>query len=174
MQVIHDSSWQRRGFSIVWDPSILATLVAHPNEVTSYREFARISKKWPDTLPSMSGNTLIVSGLDGCLDVLNPDDAEKWLERELKDKILSFQSEYEGLAALIFWVPGGRKRVTVEAATESYLWRCSAPYQQRELQIGRILWGGSEGEAKRIINPAEKNQDSDGPGWVGVHHPRIT
>ena len=173
MQTIQDSSWQRRGFTLLWEPSLLADLV-NPAEIVTFREFIKISNQWPESLPSGKGNSLIVSGLDGCLDILTPDDAETWLERDVKAKILDFQSEYEGLAALMFWVPGGRKRFLMEPATESYLWRCAPPNQQKEIQVGRLLWGGSESDVMRVMNPKEKNQDPDGAGWVGLHHPRIT
>ena len=173
MLTIQDSSWHRRGFTILWEPSVLAGLVS-PAEIVTFREFIQISNNWPESLPSGEGNTLIVSGMDGCLDILTPEDAEKWLENDIKTKILDFQSEYEGLASLIFWVPGGRKRFVMEPATEAYLWRCAPPNQQKEIQIGRLLWGGSESDVMRVLNPKEKNQDADGACWIGLYHPRVT
>ena len=34
---------------------------------------------------------MVVSGLEGCLDILDGHDAERWIETDLKEAILSFQ-----------------------------------------------------------------------------------
>jgi len=60
----------------------------------------------------------VVSGFEGCLDVLSSEDAEHWIENDLKELILSFQDEYEGQAGLIFWVPSGHNRISMAGASE--------------------------------------------------------
>lgn len=114
-----------------------------------------------------SGNTLVVGGLDACLDLLSPSDADAWLGDELKSAILSFQDEYSGEAALIFWLPTGQRRFHTEMATDAVRWRCSAPSADQQLEFGRLLWG----EAREY--PQEIVLSQDGKP-VGLFHLRIT
>ncbi|MGH7963784.1 MAG: hypothetical protein ACRERD_18490 [Candidatus Binatia bacterium] len=172
MRLIHDMSWTRRGSSLLWGAEALSA-VAGPAEVVSIRQFFALAQAWPDNLPSGKGNTLVVAGLEGCVDVLSPEDAEAWLEQDLRPRMLSFQEEYQGQAALVLWLPTGRQRMHMLRATETYLWHCGPP-TNRKLALGHILWGGAEADVGRILDAHEKNQDVDGPAWVGLYHPRIS
>ncbi len=153
-----------------------ARRLGNPSEVYSVRQFFELGRErpWPSDLPSGKGNTLIVAGLEGCLDTLTPDDAETWLERDLKARMLAFQAEYEGQAGLVFFLATGQKRLQMNRATESYTLLCAPPFAPQTLAFGRVLFGGAESDAGRLIDPAEKNQDFDGPAWIGLHHPRIS
>ncbi len=105
--------WTRRGFSLLWGAESLRS-VAVPKEIFSMRQFLRLSRQgWPEDLPSVGGDALVVSGLDGCLDAMSPSDAVAWIEAGLVPILRDFQSSqgYDGQAALIFWLPGGRSRV---------------------------------------------------------------
>src|SRR3546814_270365 len=73
-----DTVWQRRGTSWIWDEEARNQVCA-ADEVWSIRQFLRAAGKWPEDLPSNQNNTLVVAGLDGCLDLLNPNEAETWL-----------------------------------------------------------------------------------------------
>jgi hypothetical protein len=173
MRLIHDTSWRHRGISLLWSPRALFE-IAPAEEVMSIRQFFALAHAWPDDLPSGAGNTLVVAGVEGCLDALAPADAEAWLGRELRSRMMSFQDEYEGQAGLVLWMPAGKQRITMKPATEEYLWRCAPQFGQHDLPIGRILWGGAEGDAGRILDPDERSQDFDGPAWMGLYHPRIS
>lgn len=174
MRLLKDrTTWTRRGFALLWGADALATL-AEPAEVVSIRKFYEWAKNWGGDLPSGDGSTLIVAGVEGCLDALSPEHGEQWLERDLKPRMLSFQDEYERQAGLIFWLPAGRDRVVMKRSTEHYLWRCAPPATESTLELGRILWAGAESDAGRILDPDQKNQDPDGPAWIGLHHPRIS
>ncbi len=172
MSVTHDS-WQRRGFSLLWGPESFAQF-AKSDEAVTLREFFNMSGQWPDDLPSAHGDALVVVGLEGCLDTLTPRDAEQWLREDFKSYVLRFQSEYENQKALIFWLPGGRARVTAAPASEEYLWVCAGQHTHEVLPLGRCLWAGAESDAKRIISATERNADADGPAWAGLYHPRIS
>ncbi len=164
--------WSRRGFGMLWCVETLGK-IGQPSEVASLRLFFAMVDNWPDELPSASGDTLIVSGVEGCLDVLDGKDAERWIENDLRKAILSFQDEYQGQAGLVLWMPSGRKRIKMRGASEEY------HYTHRNsgeagLHIGRLLWSGAESEIERIMNTEDKNADYDGPHWAGLHHPRIS
>jgi len=92
-----------------------------------------------------------VGGLDGVLDLLSPQAAESWLGEMLKGAVLSFQDAYEGQVALIFWLPGGDRRLRVNPASDAVMWGCAPPHSSSKLDFGRILWGAPSVYPQEII-----------------------
>lgn len=166
MKQLRDTVWQRRGVSWIWTDEALAS-VTRPPEVYSLRKLIRASNDWPEELPSNGGNTLVVAGLDACMDLLSPADAESWLSDNLKSAIISFQDAYSGEAALIFWLPKGDRRLRSDLATDTVRWHCSAPYADERIDFGRILWGEAREYPREIVIV-------EGSGHVGLFHLRIT
>ncbi|MBB3243905.1 hypothetical protein FHW68_005490 [Pseudomonas sp. Tn43] len=166
MKQIRDTVWQRRGTSWLWDAEALAQ-VGTASEVWSLRQFAQATGNWPEDLPSNDNNTMVVAGLDGCLDLLTPADAENWLASEMKDAILSFQEFYDGQAALIFWLPSGTGRITSNSATDAVSWRCAHPYSNERIDFGRVLWGEAHEYPQEILL-------REGAKSSGLFHLRIT
>jgi len=139
MRQLLDTVWQRRGTSWLWDEEA-RNQICKASEVYSLRQFLRAVGNWSDDLPSNGSKTLVVGGLDGSLDLLMHTDSEVWLGDAIKPAILSFQDEYQGDAALVFWLPGGHNRIKVQAASDEVGWLCHAPHGH-QLDFGRILWG---------------------------------
>ena len=150
MKDLHDTVWQRRGVSWIWENDAFSE-VTKAKEVFSLREMIHASKDWPDDLPSNDGNTLVVAGLDACLDLLSPANAEEWLADTLKYVILSFQDFYQGDAALVFWLPVGQRRLQIQTASDTVTWKCSAPSSGETLDFGRLLWGDAQEYPQKII-----------------------
>jgi hypothetical protein len=148
MKQLLDSVWQRRGISWIWNDEAL-NMIARPGEVLSLRQLLRADGHWPDDLPSNNGRTMVVAGLDACLDLLSPDDADAWLATDLKHVILSFQDFYQGDAALVFWLPSGQRRIHVQTASDAVVWRCGAPNGDRQIDFGRLLWGEAREYVRR-------------------------
>lgn len=172
VRTLQGNSWTRRGLSILWSNELLGKL-GNATSVISMREFFFLSDNWPEVLPAGDGNALVVSGLEGCLDILSPKDAEEWVENDLKEKILSFQEEYEGQAALVLWTPSGRNRFKMSGSSEAYTIKHGAKGEP-DLPIGRLLYSGAENETQRILIGDDNNIDYDGPAWAGLFHPRIS
>lgn len=166
MRQLIDTVWQRRGTSWIWDEEAL-NQVCKASEAWSLRQFVQAIGKWPDQLPSNNGVTLVVAGLEGCLDLLSPDDAEIWLDEAVKRTILSFQDEYEGNASLIFWMPSAQGRLKIQPTTDSVTWICGAPNQTRQIDFGRILWGEANEYPQEILL-------AHGGKPAGLFHLRIT
>ena len=173
MRGVNDLSWSRRGLTLLWGAAGLDHIVKPP-QVLSIRQMFALSRAWPDELPAAEGNALVVAGVEGCLDTLSPGDASEWLEQDLRRVFLDFQDRYQNQAAMVFWIPGGKKRITMPRATEQYEWHCAGTAAGTSLPLGRCLWAGAEDEVRRILNPNEANLDLDGPGWIGLNHPRIS
>jgi len=165
-------SWIRRGFTLLWDTDLLFGL-NNPQNVMSLRQFFTLAENWPEELPAADGDALVVSGFEGCLDVLSENDAIKWIETDLKEAILSFQDFYQGQAGLILWVPSGRNRISMKGASETYFWKRRG-VDGNGLSIGRLLFSGAENEVERLLNTNDPQADYDGKHWAGLHHPRIS
>lgn len=165
MRQLLDTVWQRRGTSWVWDEEA-RNHICVASEVWSLRQFLLAARNWPSDLPSNGGKTLVVAGLDGSLDLLTPADAEMWLGDTIKPAVLSFQDEYEGDAALVFWLPGGHNRIRAQAATDEVCWMCHAPHGH-QIDFGRILWGQANEYPQEILLRA-------GGKAAGLFHLRIT
>src|SRR5215467_11507292 len=166
MKQMRDTVWKRRGISWIWDGAALAA-VAKPSEVVSLRQWLRMRGKWDDELPSSNGCAVVVAGLDGGLDLLAPDDAESWLGGDVKDTILSFQDFYESDAALIFWLPEGKRRIHIHSATDTVTWQCAAPSFHAHLDFGRLLWGEAREYPQELLLPSSAEP-------AGLFHLRIT
>jgi len=165
-------NWPRRGLALIWDAEVLAELI-EPAKVLSMRQFFALADNWPDDLPAANGDAMVVSGFEGCIDVLDAKDVERWIETDLKEAVLSFQDYYEGQAGLILWLPSGRNRISMKGATEQYFWK-HRDFGDDGVAIGRLLFSGAENEVERILNTDDPNVDYDGKHWAGLHHPRIS
>jgi hypothetical protein len=173
MKILQDDVWKRRGISLLWGGDVFSAF-ARPQDVVSIRQFFALAERWPDDLPSNSGDTLVVAGLEGCVDCVEPTQAELWMENDLKPAILAFQAEYSLEAALVFWLPTGKNRVRMNRATEAYTWVCAAPHSNQHMDFGRILWAGAESDVGRIMDAGCNAADPDGAAWIGLHHPRLS
>lgn len=165
MRQLLDTVWQRRGTSWVWDEEA-RNQICSASEVWSLRQFLRAVGNWPDELPSNSGRTLVVAGLDGSLDLLTPTDAEAWLSDAIKPAVLSFQDEWGSDGALVFWLPGGGNRIRAQPATDEVNWLCHTPHGH-QLDFGRVLWGQANEYPQEILL-------RDGSKPAGLFHLRIT
>jgi hypothetical protein len=161
-----DTVWQRRGTSWVWDEEARNQVCA-ASEVWSLRQFLQAVGRWPDDLPSNGNQALVVAGLEGCLDLMTPSDAEAWLGDSYKKAVLSFQDFYQGNAALVFWTPSGGARVKINAATDAVLWKCAAPFLDSQLEFGRLIWA----------EPGQYPQElllREGAAVAGLYHGHIS
>mgnify|MGYP001171532528 CR=1 FL=1 len=166
MRQLLDTVWQRHGTSWLWDEEARNT-VCTAGEIWSLRQFLQSVGHWPEDLPSNEGQSLVVAGLEGSLDLLDPGEAEAWLGDVLKEAILSFWERYEGQVALIFWLPSGHGRIKIHPATDSVEWQCAAPHADSLLAFGRVLWGEAKEYPKEILlRPGAKS--------AGLFHLRIT
>lgn len=166
MRQLLDTVWQRRGTSWIWDEEARNT-VCLAGEVWSLRQFLRAAGHWPVELPSNGGKSLVVAGLDACLDLLAPADAETWLDDVLKQAVLSFQDEWGSDGSLLFWLPSGHGRIKVNPANDTVTWGCAAPYSTQSLDFGRIVWGEANEYPQEILL-------REGSKTAGLFHLRIT
>ena len=166
---IKDDVWTRSGISLLWDAVALSE-IAEPGAVISMRALWQITEEgWPEELPCSDGDALVVAGLDGCLDALPPQESVQWLDSRLYSLLLNFQQEYEGQAALIFWLPQALSRIEYQATQEVYMWKCAGEHKKEKIPLSRNLWNGAQKDARRILSTQK-----DDNKWIGLYHPRIS
>ncbi len=89
MKILQGDVWKRRGVSLLWGGEALSVL-AQPQQVVSIRQFFAMVGQWPDDLPCNDGNTLVVAGLEGCVDLMDPIEGEAWMKSDLLPAVLAF------------------------------------------------------------------------------------
>ena len=162
-------TWARRGLTLLWGAESLRDL-APAAEVRPLRSLFGDRSGWPEVLPSNGGRALVTAGLEATLDCLSPADAEQWLERDLRDLIMAFQSAYQGDCALVLWLPSGRDRIRYDAPNDAWLW---ATPGDTPLSLGRLLFSGAEHEVERLWPPGLRGL-KDETTIIGLHHARLS
>lgn len=170
---LHDNSWMQVGTSLLWDAAALNSLCA-AGSIRSLRELLRLHQSgWPDSeLKLINNRTLVVSGLESVMDTLHPEHAEEWLEKTVYPAVLDFQENVADggrEAALILWLAEA-KRIWHRPADHTYHWHCTGAHRNHSIPIGRCLWNGAEGSARRIITFNSEKKEV----YVGLFHPRIS
>ena len=170
---LEDDSWTRRGISILWDADCLNQL-CQPQQVVSLRRLLQLhAAGWPEAdLPLVNDTTLVVAGLESCVDALPPDEAEQWLEHVIYPVIISYQREVAdggNQAALIFWLVE-YARLAYRTSDDAYYWHCSGEYKQQQIPLSHCLFNGAQHDLRRIHVPGDKKAAQ----WVGLFHPRIS
>ncbi len=85
--------WQRRGSSIVFGPEALSPLLTSQCLV-SLRTLLGWLEDWPDDPPD-NGNTVLVGGLESCLELYTPEEAESFLRSRVRPVVEEFQSRWD-------------------------------------------------------------------------------
>jgi hypothetical protein len=166
-----DDIWNRRGISLLWDASALTGL-CDPEQIISLRQFLQLHKAgWqePD-LPFIRDKTVVVAGLEGCLDAMPPPETEAWLEQVVYRAMYSYQQNVAdggSEAALIFWIVEP-KRIRYEVGEGTHLWHCDGHRRGQTLTLSRCLFNGAQNDLRWIVGPKGVEHP------VGLFHPRIS
>ncbi|QDS97683.1 hypothetical protein [Adhaeretor mobilis] len=167
--LINDDLWKRRGISILWDADSLNSL-CRSDEVISLRHFRQLfNDRWSDVDASMvDEETLVVAGLESCIDALPPEEATKWLQDVFYKAMVSYQGEVADggtQAALILWFVDSR-RLKYRTSDDGWSMHCAGEFKGQQIPLGRCLFNGAAKDLKEI-------QDADGNS-LGLYHPRIS
>ena len=150
---IEIDNWKRQGHSILWDVASLASF-CKPEQAVSLRQFVRFHAKGWEGIDDLliRERALVIAGLEGSLDALEPAVAVTWMEQNIYPAVVSFQKTvaYGGSeAALIFWFSDQRRFEYRESEQAAY-WECSKAHGKHQIPVGRCLWNGSEPNGQEI------------------------
>lgn len=157
-QPLEIDTWKRQGHSILWDAVGLMSL-CRPEQALSLRQFLRLhALNWKGIDESLiNERALVVAGIEGSLDVLDPTAAVSWMEQVIYPAVVSFQKAVAfggSEAALVFWF-ADQQRFKYRQAEQAAYWECSRAHGKHQIPVGRCLWNGSEPNSQEIHSKAE-------------------
>lgn len=167
--LVNDDLWTRRGITLLWDAAEL-NKICQLGQIISLRQFFQLHEAgWPEAeLPLVNDVTLVVAGLEACLDSLPPEDMTVWLKNRVYPAFVSFQREVANggnQAALIFWVVE-HARLKQNISEGAWLWQCSGEHRNHRISLSHCLFNGAQHDLKEVL-------DSKG-NRIGLYHPRIS
>lgn len=154
--------WFRQGCSIIWEPKALARLVKDNSEITPISAAIRYykAKQWPDPLPAHRGRAMVIVGLEGCLESLDPQQREKWLKDHIKPLVIDFYRKFQTQCSLIFYFERG-KNAFKEDIENAFLWKPSHNHE-KAVPLVKFLYGGTSKEVKRLVSEKDSKRESWG------------
>src|SRR5437868_653361 len=93
MQDMSSSSWQRRGSSVVFHSTLLGPLIVEGHLVSLWKALGWLNH-WPAEPPAR-GATVLVGGLEACLELLSLEEGKQFLKARIKPFILEFQHHWD-------------------------------------------------------------------------------
>ncbi len=166
-------TWKRSGVSLIWDTDSIASLCT-ADQMLSVRQFFQLYEHRWDDVDSLMPNdyALLIAGIEGCIDALDPDDAAQWLSERFYPAILGYQSDVAGggsQAALVLWVPN-KNRFHYVRSEDTYYWDCGSAYGNRRIHILQYLFDGAYPDCKEIeVETANSNNNT-----IGLYQQRIS
>lgn len=136
MQDMSSSGWQRRGSSVIFHKAMLGPMITG-GHLVSLREALGWLNRWPAEPPG-GGNTVLVGGLEACLEVLTRQEAETFLAARVKPLILEFQYHWDQ-RGLVFGFGGSERRFRLDAQ-DQVVFSCPAGGAVR---LSEFLWNGA-------------------------------
>lgn len=158
MQDMSASTWLRRGSSVVFHQEMLGPLIS-AGCLVSLREALGWIRAWPAEPPG-NGDTVLIGGLETCLEVMASDEADDFLRGRMKGFIQEFQSHWDQ-RGLVFGFGCSASRFKVDTF-EDVLFACPG---DRIVRLSAGLWNGSaKQDMFRLVteNPTTKRQEAGG------------
>lgn len=165
---VADYPWKHRGISLLWDADSLNGLCSS-DQVISIRQFRSLYVSAWDGVDEylIDDKTLVVAGLESCIDSLDPEVATDWLRENLYKEMVDYQREVAGgstEAALILWI-ADQRRLEYNVSESAWKWHCAGEHKNEQIPIGLCLYNGSQNDVQEI-------KSKDGV-LLGLYHPRI-
>ena len=137
MRDLSSTTWQRRGSSVIWDRDALGPLLA-ADCLVSLRQVLGWRDHWPAEPPG-NGSTVLVGGLETCLEVLVPEEAERFLRGTIKPFIIEFQAHWDQ-RGMVFGFGTSQHSFRLEGATEELYF---VRRDRRHVRLSFAMWDGS-------------------------------
>lgn len=135
MEDMTSTVWQRRGSSVVFNGDLLGPLISSGCMI-SLREILGWVGSWPTAIPG-GQSTVLVSGLEAALEVMEKTEAENFLRCKITPIIQEFQSRWDAVGLILgFGCSANRFRIDT---FENVLFKCPGG---NELMLSNSLWNG--------------------------------
>ncbi len=165
MNEISSSIWLRKGSSVVFNQASLGPLISG-GAMVSLRQALGWMTEWPSE-PPVPGKTVLVSGLETIIEVMEPDEAEAFLRGRLRPLIQEFQRRWDQ-CGLVFGFSSHERAFEVTTLSEAVLFRRR---DRRTVQLSEALWDGSA--TINLCRILARSTDGENQ-TVGFHVARIS
>jgi hypothetical protein len=153
------TQWKRLGSSVVFHPDLLGPLISIGCQV-SLREALGWMKAWPDD-PPCNCPTVLVAGLEASLEVMDVDEADRFLRGRMNTFIREFQSHWDQ-RGLVFGFGCSPSCFKVRAVDEEVLFTCA---DGKTIHLSAGLWNGAAKEHMWrlvVLNAATSREEPAG------------
>ncbi len=166
MRALEVNSWLRKGSSIIYHKEMLAPLITQ-GCLVSLRQALSWRRQWPDSPPG-NGQTVLVGGLDTCLQLLSESEGEELLRHQIKMFIHEIQDVWPNRGLVFGFMSPANAFVTTDS--DEQLLYTRNPGSQMRLSAG--LWNGTAtlDMCELLVLDPQTRQKVRG----GFHVPRIS
>jgi hypothetical protein len=166
MDTISNNVWQRRGSCIIFDQKSLGTFITN-GAMISLRHILSWSQGLP-TNPPVSGDSILIGGLETVIETMAPSDAEDFLTHRIRPLLISIQNTWTNCGVILGFTSHAK---TFEETTLEEEVR----FRRRDRKLVKLsegLWDGSASvNMKRVV------REGDRPGEeviIGYYVARIS
>lgn len=154
MDTISTNVWQRRGSCIIFDQKSLGQFISG-GAVVSLRQLLAWSKGLPAN-PPVSGPTILISGLETVIEIMEPQEANEFLTHRIRPIIINLQNCWTG-CGIIFGFTSHPKAFEETSLEEEVIFRRR---DRKAVQLSEGLWDGSATvNMKRIVREGEQKSE---------------
>ena len=137
MRELLNDRWLRGGSSIIFSPTLLTQLIQSDLQI-SLQEVLSWRQKWPSQ-PPKGDRTVLVVGLETCLELLDADEAYTFLCKTIRPFIIEFQSTWDQ-RGLVFGFNSSERQFKLDSE-EQVIFKGGKNNAQIHLSNG--LWNGA-------------------------------
>lgn len=152
MKILSNDAWRRQGSSIVFDAEELKQLL-NADAMVSLRDFLSWDKDIPEDAP-VSGQTVLVCGLETLMDTLPADEAQEFLSRKIRPLIRKLGNEWTNTGIVFGFSQGVQVFRETNGMTEEVVFLRN---DNSQVRISEALWDGT---AALNMHRIEKKADS--------------
>jgi hypothetical protein len=166
MDTISNNVWQRRGSCVIFDQQSLGAFISE-GAVISLRQALAWSKGLPAN-PPVPGRTILISGLETVIEIMEPQEAEDFLTHQIRPLLLHLQNRWTD-CGVVFGFTSHHKAFEETALEEEVMFRRR---DRRQVRLSEGLWDGSA-----TVNMKRVVRDGNQPGEeviVGYYVARIS
>ena len=166
MDSISTNVWQRKGSCVIFDQRCLGPFISEGAVISLRHALA-----WTQGLPAVSpvpGRTVLISGLETVMEILEPQEAEDYLCRRIRPLLIHLQNHWTA-CGVVFGFTSHAKAFEETALEEEVLFRRR---DRKRVRLSEGLWDGSATvNMKRVVREGARPGEQ---AIVGYYVARIS
>ncbi len=157
----NNDAWKRQGSTILFNTEEIQKLL-NANAMISLRTFLSWDKNIPENAP-VSGQTVLICGLETVLDTLSENEAQDFLSRKIKPLVKKLQNEWTNTGLVFGFSQGAQVFKETNGLEEEVLFLRK---DNTQVRISEWLWGGTAAQNMHRIEKRADNQKTTAGYYV--------